>query len=169
MRQRQATQTTQIARRIYSIWAFMFTIISFNNNRGMNAKVDLSSQRQKCFCLWLFNFLTLLPYASPTVITNEKGARHLKRHHSFEKKANCASRTRWHSTHHGRGLERAAETPSPPTLPPPHERALTFEIQVTGKSGVIVSSIDVTSSQPLPSPLSLIMIGPRMIGFVIEG
>ena len=31
------------------------------------------------------------------------------------------------------------------------------------------SSIDVTSSQPLPSPLSLIMIGPRMIGFVIEG
>ena len=50
------------------------------------------------------------------------------------------------------GNERAAETPSPPTLPPPHERALIFEIQVTGKSGALVSSI---GSKPLPSQLSI--------------
>ena len=43
---------------------------------------------------------------------------------------------------HGRGIERAAETPSPPILPPPHERALTFEMQV---------STDRANAQAIPS------------------
>ena len=77
-----------------------------------------------------------------------------------------SSRIKWYSLMGEELIERAAETPSPPTLPPPHERALTFEMQFTEKSGALVSSIEVTSSQPLPSPLS--RIGPRMIGFIIE-